>query len=136
MIIKLINLKHKGKILEKAVRNTGISIYKLAEKFGVSQRTMYTLFEREEIPNADMARYGKVLGIDFSREIPELVEFFSVQEPEAVYEKSKSIETKYYSLLEKHVKLIEEYNVLKEQIEKNAPNEPSESKVRQTRKKK
>ena len=136
MIIKLINLKHKGKILEKAVRNTGISIYKVAEKFGVSQRTMYTLFEREEIPNADMARYGKVLGIDFSRDIPELVEFFMVQEPEAVYEKSNTIQTKYYSLLEKHVKLIEEFNLLKDQLEKAAPSEPTAPKVRQTNKKK
>ena len=130
-------MKHRGEILAKAIRNSKIPITKVALEYKCSQRHMYNLFETIDLSNEVMVAFGKIIGHDFSRELPELVEYSYVKEPEGIYENAKNITDKYYQLMEKHIKLIEEYNALKKKHEtKAAPSEPSAPKVRQTKKSK
>lgn len=79
---------------------------------------MYNLFDSESISDADMLRYGKVLGHDFSREIPSLVEYMTIKEPEELYKSNAEYKDKYHVLLEKHVMIIEELQEIKEKYEK------------------
>lgn len=130
-------MKHRGEILEKAIRNSKVSITKVAQEYKCSQRNMYNLFETVNLSNEVMVAFGKIIGYDFSRELPELLEYSYVKEPEGIYETAKNITDKYYQLMEKHIKLIEEYDVLKKKLETNAaPSVPSAPIVRQTKKSK
>jgi hypothetical protein len=121
---------HRGQILEKAIRKSQIPITKVAERFGKSQRHLYNLFEKENISNEDMAAFGKLIGYDFSKEIPELVEYFTIHEPQELYLTASQYRDKYYALLEEHISLIREL----EKIKNSAPSEPGASKVRQKKK--
>lgn len=125
-------MKHRGKILEKAVRTSKVPITKLAIEFKVSQRHMYNLFETTDISNEDMLRYGKIIGVDFSKDIPELLEYTSLKESQGEYKTQRDYMQLYFNLLEKHVATIEELNALKSKT--TAPSEPAAPKVRQKRK--
>lgn len=110
-------MKHKGKILEKAVRNSNISITKIAGLLDYTSRNMYNLFERDDLPNELFIRTGKVIGYDFSKDLPELVEFLMIREPQEAYNLSAGYQQKYLELLEKHMKLKEEYDLLMESMQ-------------------
>lgn len=109
-------MKHKGKILEKAVRNSNISITKIAELIGYTSRNMYNLFERDDLPNELFIRTGKVIGYDYSKDLPELTEFLMLREPQEAYNLNGAYQQKYLELLEKHMKLKEEYDLLMESL--------------------
>lgn len=102
-------LKTRGEILEKAVRSSKKAITKVAEQKGVSQRHMYNLFASDNISNDDMLAFGKIIGYDFSKDIPELIEYMIIAEPDMQY-KSEQVDwrIKYFELLEKHTRLLEE----------------------------
>lgn len=109
-------MKHKGKILEKAVRNSNISITKIAELIGYTSRNMYNLFERDDLPNELFIRTGKIIGYDYSKDLPELTEFLMLREPQEAYNLNGAYQQKYLELLEKHMKLKEEYDLLMESL--------------------
>lgn len=111
--------KSRGEILEKAIRSSKLAITKVAEKKGCSQRHMYNLFASDNISNEDMISFGRIIGYDFSRDIPELVEYMILAEPEMQY-KTEQVDWKfkYFELLEKTNKLLEEKLSLVEAIEK------------------
>jgi hypothetical protein len=108
---------HRGKILSEVVYASGYQITKLRIALNVSRSTIYNDFEREFIPNDEILKYGKVLGHDFSNEIPELAEFTSIRESKEDYLSHKNYKEKYFELLEKHISLLHELNLLKVQKE-------------------
>jgi predicted transcriptional regulator len=124
---------HRGEILKAAIYESHISIVKIAKLVKFSRRKIYLDFENENVSDDDLLKYGNVIGVDFSRQIPSLLESSIIREAQAEYVVQNKYQAKYYDLLEKHVAAVEELNILRKKI---APSEPSESKVRQTRKKK
>jgi hypothetical protein len=74
------------------------------------------LFERDDLPNELFLRTGKVIGYDYSKDLPELTEFLMLREPQEAYNLNGAYQQKYLELLEKHMKLKEEYDLLMESL--------------------
>jgi transcriptional regulator with XRE-family HTH domain len=96
---------HKGEVIEKAVRASGMSISKVAEKMGKSRRWMYLLFENPNVSTDVILELSKVLHYPFH----ELLQISEVSEPRPSYGTEKDAEfwkQKYYSLLEECMELL------------------------------
>jgi predicted transcriptional regulator len=65
-------MQHKGEIIEKAVRESGFSITRLAERMGKSRRWVYQIFESQSVPVDYILAIGKIIHHDFTEEIEEL----------------------------------------------------------------
>lgn len=104
---------HRGKILSEVIHASGYGISKLAKDMNISRSTIYNDFEKEFLSNDDIFKYGKMLGHDFSKEIPELGQFSIIKESKEDYISQKQYREKYYELLENHIKLLHELNLIK-----------------------
>lgn len=107
------DMQHKGEIVEKAVRESGYSITKLAARLGKSRRWVYDAFQNRNLSIDVILEIGKVIFYDFSNEILELKRFkvnaqdsaqftYQVDENSVEYWKNK-----YLDLLEKYNRLLE-----------------------------
>ena len=98
-------VEHRGEILEKAIREKGYSITKLAERIGKSRQYIYNLFARPDINPDTMLEIGKIINYDFK---PEL-HIFKAKEPRSKYrkmdEEMQHWKSKYLELLEENKKL-------------------------------
>jgi predicted transcriptional regulator len=65
-IKKGVSMVHYGAILEKAVRNSNLSITALATKLNVNRRSIYYWFERKRLDPLVMKRIGEIIHFDFS----------------------------------------------------------------------
>lgn len=117
-------LKHKGQILKNAIYRycdmQGMSLTALAKKAGYDQSTPYRHFEKEDLQNHIILRWGKAMGYDFRKEFPELEEDWDMVKDtdRASYpdkptgeECEKQVEywrKKYVDLLELHNQLLME----------------------------
>ena len=110
-------MQNKGEIIEKAVRQSGYSITKLAKKLGKSTRWMYYMFDSSNVSIDYILEIGEIIHHDFSNDIKELKkykllnEIKEIKESEITY-KSKQAEleawkNKYLALLEKHNQLLQ-----------------------------
>lgn len=68
-------MKHRGEIIENAVRASGFPITKLAKRLGRSARWMYLTFKNPNVPIDTVLQIGHILHYDFAAEIPELQRF-------------------------------------------------------------
>jgi len=99
-------MEHKGEIIEKAVRNSGLAISKIAAKLGKSRRWMYLMFDNPNVPYEIILEIGKILHHDFSHDL-KLIQM-SVSEPIEHYG-NKDVNywrEKYYTLLEEYNELL------------------------------
>lgn len=99
-------MEHKGEIIEKAVRNSGLAISKIAAKLGKSRRWMYLMFDNPNVPYETVLEIGKILHHDFSHDL-KLIQM-SVSEPIEPYG-NKDVNywrEKYYTLLEEYNELL------------------------------
>ncbi|MDX2360671.1 MAG: hypothetical protein QNK23_07680 [Crocinitomicaceae bacterium] len=109
-------LQHKGEIVEKAVRESGITITRLTNKMGKSRRWLYQIFERPNVPMDYIIEIGKIIHHDFSKDIRELRVYKQSATPpvideheiEFIGERAKATywKNKYVSLLEKYNELL------------------------------
>jgi CRISPR/Cas system-associated exonuclease Cas4 (RecB family) len=113
-------MQHKGEIVEKAVRESGYPITKLAKKLGKSRRWMYHLFENRNVPIDYILELGAVIHHDFSDSITDLKKYKASTEKQELrdsdngfnntHEKAEYWKTKYLELLEKHNELLTRLN--------------------------
>ena len=108
-------MQHKGKIIEKAVRESEISITKLCKKLGKTTRWMYYTFENQDVSLDHIIKIGQLIHHDFSDEIKEYRSFvvksynFEVSEPQVLFS-SGSKNSDYWK--DKYLDLLEKYNRL------------------------
>lgn len=95
---------HRGEIVRKAVKNSGIKISELSRKLGKSRRFIYNMFDKELMPFPCIKKIGMIINYNFSNEIPELEDNLGLNENEMCWK------DKYINLLEEHHKLLKEYN--------------------------
>ena len=101
-------MQHRGEILEKAVRESGFSISKLAQRINKSRQHIYNLFHNPDVNPDVLVEIGKIINYDFSIEI----HFFQgVEEPKAEYQKLND-EVLYWK--NKYIELLEKYNQILE----------------------
>jgi hypothetical protein len=96
---------HRGEIVEKVVRRSGLSLTKLANKLEISRKTLYNKFDSASLSYRFIQEIGRAIHYDFSLDFPEMP-----KEDHAIGKKDNdliSLESKYSNLLEKHIKLLE-----------------------------
>lgn len=99
-------MEHQGKIVEEAVRNSGISITRLAILTGYSRRHIYNMFNEYKLSIEFLLLVGKFIHHDFSPKIKQLQKFN--KEGELLKEETTAFwKDKYLKLLEKHNHLVE-----------------------------
>jgi predicted transcriptional regulator len=107
---------HRGKRVEKAVRDSGFSITMLAKRLGVSRKTLYNYFEVPDLDFFIVSEIGQLIGNPFTDLLPEINSHHNKQElgeNKGIYElytTENTIEywkTKYFTLLEKYTQLLE-----------------------------
>ena len=67
--------QHKGKILEKAVRESGIPLTKLTKRINKSRRWIYNAFENPNLSIEYIIEIGGIIHYDFSEVLIELKKF-------------------------------------------------------------
>ncbi len=113
---------HRGEVLEKAVQQSDLSKTIIAKRAGYTRSSLYIHCSKADLPFDILERYGKALGFDFTTIFPEMITYISFEEPEAQYKQALTFEqmvkqrdqwrNKYYDLLEKYNRLIEDkYNL-------------------------
>lgn len=105
-------MKHKGQIVERAVRQSGYSITKLAHKLGVSRNTLYNRFGNPNLGYRFIIDVGNVIHYDFTLDFPEVKAEVEVAGEKAISSMDRGAaellktEGKYISLLERYTKLL------------------------------
>lgn len=106
-------MQHRGEIVEKAVRQSGMPLTQLAKRLGKSRRWIYNAFENPNLSLDLIHEIGKIIHHDFGHEIIDLKNtiptlnygadlFYQPAENSAEFWKNK-----YLILLEKYNALLE-----------------------------
>ncbi|HVZ98027.1 MAG TPA: hypothetical protein VG847_14190 [Chitinophagaceae bacterium] len=108
---------HRGEILRKAVKKSGLSIELVTGRAGYKRSTFYLHTKRADLSLEILAKYEKAIRYDFSDEIPEMNKFALDEEqpdygkePVTLQEAIKQLaecKDKYLALLEKYTRIIE-----------------------------
>jgi len=101
-------MQHKGEIVEKAVRQSGIPFTKIVKRLGKSRKWIYNAFENPQLSLDVILEIGKIIHYDFSNEIKELNLNNSVNETRPIYNEVEFWKNKYLLLLEDYKKLLDE----------------------------
>jgi predicted transcriptional regulator len=105
-------MQNRGEIVERAVKENGLPIKKLAEKLKLSRRTIYNYFNTPDLSLDIILEIGKFIYHDFSDEITELKNIRPyVAEKEHQYSSEGS---EYWK--NKYLVLLEEYNALLKKV--------------------
>ena len=65
---------HKGEIIEKAVRNSGMSITNLAKRLGKSRRHIYNIFDNPSVSWETIMQIGKIINYDFTKDFTDIAQ--------------------------------------------------------------
>ena len=102
---------HRGEIVERVVRNSGIPLTRIAVRMGKSRRWVYNAFETSDLSIDLILEFGKILHYDFSQDIPQMRNTKSmVSDLPITYgeDNTEYWKDKYYRLLEEHNELLKE----------------------------
>ena len=103
---------HRGELVERAVRESGMTIVQLAKRMHKSRKWVYNAFENAQLPLDYVLQIGKIIHYDFSRDIPEIYrpQQGISQDVEFDYDNPEETvgywKTKYYKLLEEYTELL------------------------------
>lgn len=108
---------HRGEIVERVVRSSGIPLTRMAAKMNRSRRWIYNAFETPDLSLDLVLEFGKILHYDFSQDIPQIVNTKSIVSDVPMTYGENSAEYwkgKYYQLLEEHNELLKNSKVKKQ----------------------
>jgi hypothetical protein len=80
------NAISRGKILADEVKKTGLKITELVKRVGYQYSTYFSHVNNPNLSLEILAKYGKAIGHDFSKEIPEMVPFVTADPQPNAYE--------------------------------------------------
>lgn len=107
---------HRGENIERAVRESGYSITKLALRLGRSRRHVYNIFETIDVPIETVLEIGKIINHDFTYLLPKyglgVTENLALTNQISEHQKNSSVEIEYWK--NKYLELLEKYNKLLE----------------------
>lgn len=109
-------MEHRGEIIEKEIRESGIPLTTIAKRMGKTRQWLYLLFENPNVSLDHMLEIGKIIYHDFSKNIPELkTNGVSEVKLETTYDKTDTPfwKEKYFTLLEEHNALLKQFLALK-----------------------
>lgn len=73
--------KHRGEVLQSAVKKSRIKITQLVKRMNISRGTFYNHKEDPNLPFEILEQYGKVINYDFTNDFPEMQKY-TLEEPE------------------------------------------------------
>jgi transcriptional regulator with XRE-family HTH domain len=97
---------HKGQVIQKAVKESGVSITQLAKKLGKSRQWLYNVFESTQVSVDTIFAIGKAIHYDFSKDFKQLKNY-STKTNLSIAEDDNA---DYWK--QKYISLLEEYNQL------------------------
>ncbi|WP_242916955.1 hypothetical protein [Pontibacter liquoris] len=123
---------HRGEIIRDAIKGSGVAIGVVADKLGVSRKTLYNKFKETSIPYSFILKLGEVIHHDFSQEFPHLSKNVKKEgtapqasqnnnlllpfdgEPQELHKPNslKECEAELVSLQRKYIALLEKFNEL------------------------
>lgn len=115
---------HRGKILHEATKVHPNSIKEIVEATGYRYGTFFKHIKTKDLSFSILAKYGKVMQRDFSREFPEMAHMAFVTDfqdsavkltMENLQVALNELQLKYATVLEKHNSVIEELFKLREE---------------------
>ena len=104
--------KHRGSIVERAVRQSGFSFKKLAERLNISRNTLYNRFKDPTLSYEFIRSVGNIVHYNFAPDFPELQEGVDAMRERSLNYLDQDavgllrLEKKYTSLLERYNKLL------------------------------
>ena len=104
--------KHRGELVEDAVRRSGFSLKKLSERLRISRNTLYNRFKEPDLSYEFIIAVGNIIHYNFELDFPELKEMDNgVGESPIGYIDRDAVELvrlekKYMALLERYNKLL------------------------------
>lgn len=117
--------QHLGAILEKAVRQSGYPISKLANRIGYTRQHVYNLFAKQHVDLVLLEKIGKTINHNFSDDVKQLKKYeIQKQEFDISVNKVKdndetnNFKEMYYSLLEEYTALLKENTILVKRLYK------------------
>lgn len=102
---------HRGEIVEKVVRSSGMPLTRVAQRMGKSRRWIYNAFETADLSLDLVIEFGKILHYDFSQDIPQIAGHRPVVGDKPITYGENSVDywkEKYYALLEEHNQLLKQ----------------------------
>jgi hypothetical protein len=106
-------MQHRGEIVEKAVRQSGIPLTQLTKKLGKSRRWIYNAFENPNLSLDLISEIGKIIHHDFGNDFLELKHLNPlVLEKEQAYQTLNENSAEFWK--NKYLILLEKYNALLE----------------------
>lgn len=66
--------KHKGKIVETAIKETGYQMKAVAKRLGIARNTLYTKLREADLDDAFIIHISNIIHYDFSKDLPEVYE--------------------------------------------------------------
>ena len=106
--------RHRGALLEAAVNERHVNISQMVKRMGISRGTYYNHIQDPDLSLEQLAKYGRVIGHDFSQQLPELKRLV-LEEPESLYRTpitmEEAIEQRDY-WREQYYRQVKEYNEL------------------------
>lgn len=109
---------HRGEIVERAIRNSGIPLTTIAKKLGKTRQWLYYVFENPNVSLDLVIEIGKIIFYDFSRDLSQIT--ISTVSSEKLLEVNSDMnknsefwKEKYFSLLEEHLNLLKKYSEIK-----------------------
>lgn len=109
---------HRGEVVEKAVRQSGYSITKLAARMGKSRRHVYNIFENPNVPIDTILEIGKIIHYNFSELFPAVYDIPEGKENIAEHRFTYPHEEETVDYWRnKYILLLEKYNDLLEKKE-------------------
>ncbi len=107
---------HRGEVVEKAVRQSGYSITKLANRMGKSRRHVYNIFENPNVPIDTILEIGKIIHYNFSELFPAAYDIQDSKENISEHRVGYPHEEETVDYWRnKYILLLEKYNDLLEQ---------------------
>lgn len=108
-------MKHRGEILEKVVRNSKISLTRIAEAIGYNRTSIYNHFKEPDLDFGILFKYGRALEHDFTVEFPEMSSYMALFTEPPKDKKALSLgeaqaQIDYWR--DKYINLLEKYNEL------------------------
>lgn len=95
-------MKHGGKIVWKAIEESGLTLTKIIKASKVPKSTFYRIKDQIQPKLDHIIKIGKAIGHDFSKDFPELTT------PALTEEENLTWKFKYFEILEKYTVLLEQ----------------------------
>ncbi|GAB2460126.1 hypothetical protein GCM10011375_10390 [Hymenobacter qilianensis] len=120
-------MPHQGKILQDAIKNSGISITRIVEELGITRPTIYRKFKEETLDYGFVKQVGEIITHDFSHDFTSLQQAVlpfvsvtpSVPVTSGVSQRSAPLQSndndpvkQLMALQAKYIALLEDYNEL------------------------